>query len=100
MTCNSVSPANDNLPCQNPDSNSEVKWTFTSEDYTEKKISPGTYSFKFDVSVNNDVVTQSFTVDVVLTDPCSPPTVTEPNSDSLVYTITDEKAVLSLTPAY
>lgn len=76
VTCASVTPQNVNLPCQNLDSEGKVSWTFTPEDYTERRIRPGTYRFKYDVAVNQDVVKKSFFVDVTLIDPCAPPQVT------------------------
>jgi len=53
-----------------------VQWTFSPSDYENQLIRPGTYTYTYDVSVNDDVVKQSFSVDVVVVDPCSPPVIT------------------------
>ena len=65
------------LPCQQIDNNTgTVTWNFSETDYTNQDVPPGTYTFTYEVEAGTE--TQTFTVDVVLPDPCDPPTSMSP----------------------
>lgn len=72
ISCISVSPvlANDVLPCQELDGNNMVTWNFPDTVFTDNSIPPNTYTFTYEVKTG-DMVTETFTVDVVLTNPCA-----------------------------
>ena len=82
IKCRSVTPVNGDLSCQELNSNNGLVFNFTPEDYTERRVAPGSYTFTFDVSADegNADLTESFDVVVILEDPCINPTVTLPNS--------------------
>ena len=65
------------LPCQEIDPNTGiVTWNFSETDYTNQDVPPGTYTFTYEVQAGTETAT--FTVDVVLPDPCDPPTSISP----------------------
>ena len=95
VKCRNVSPivAGIKLQCQelsNGD-NGEITWTFDETDYNFNSP-PGTYTYTFDVTVGQ--VTDTFTFDLVLTDPCNADVVqtTKPNIQTYTYYITDSTA--------
>ena len=96
ITCNSVSPSVAGVTCQNLSNgdSGEITWVFDDTKYNADSP-PDTYTFTFDVSVNG-LVSDQFTFDLTLTDPCTAAnvanTVTKPVINTYVYVITDSTA--------
>lgn len=92
LTCTGVTPAIAAFQCQelvNNDPNRQtLNWTVPSSAWTNKTIPPGTYKTCYDVRVASQTVT-NFCIDFTVVDPCDPPQITEPDSNTLIYTITD-----------
>ena len=49
VACVSVTPVNENMPCQELVAGG-LTWNFTETDYTDEKIAPGEYVYEFNVS--------------------------------------------------
>ena len=98
VKCRAVSPVNANVPCQNLDNNGQLSWNFTPEDYTNRRVAPGSYTFTYDVTTSEGDadLTESFDVVVTLIDPCANLIVTIPDSQTVEYTITDLAKTLIL----
>ena len=90
IQCRLVAPANVNVPCQELDSNGQLIWNFTPQDYTDREVAPGSYTFTYDVTTSEGDadLTESFDVAVPLEDPCASVVVTVPDSQTVEYTIT------------
>jgi hypothetical protein len=100
VKCASVSPSNVNLPCKELEPNGKLTWNFKPEDYSDRKIAPGSYVYTFDVTASEGDadLTEQFTVTVTLEDPCKNPIVVVPESAALVYTLTDTDKTIVLSP--
>ena len=67
---------------------STVTWNFNSGDYTNRDVPPGTYTFTYQVAAGTG--SETFTIDLVVTDPCDPPTsLTKVALENQSYTLTD-----------
>ena len=67
---------------------STVTWNFNSGDYTSEDVPPGAYSFTYLVEAG--IESDQFTIDLVVTDPCDPPTsLTKVDMENQSYTLTD-----------
>ena len=100
VKCLSVTPSNQNLPCQELDVNNQLTWNFPTSLYTDKVngIAPGTYTFVYEVSTCGNVK-ENLSVQVILSDPCLSATIdTKPTTSEIVYTITDEGNTVPLSP--
>ena len=81
------------LPCQELSSLGLLIWNFDLTDYTSERIPPNVYTFNFDVSTSagrEPSVTEEFSVQLVLPDPCDPPiSLTKVAFENQRYTLTD-----------
>ena len=77
------------LPCQEIDPDSgKVTWNFNQADYTDQSVPPGTYTFTYGVAAGDQADT--FSIDLVVPDPCDPPTsLTKVAFENQSYTLTD-----------
>ena len=78
------------MPCQSIDSvTNTVTWNFSLTNYQNNEVPPGTYTFTFEV--DSDGVKETFSIDLVLQDPCDPPTSMTPSTPFVnqVYTLTE-----------
>jgi len=74
-----------------------VSWSFTGEDYNQGLV-PGSYVYTFSVTAGTK--TETFTVEIVLIDPCANPTIIKPSDSTQVYVITDPDGKYTLQPAF
>jgi hypothetical protein len=108
VSCKSVTPVIAALPCQeldNDDPNKQtLDWTVGEDEWKNGLVPPGTYTYCYDVTVNGASPTSpadEFCIEVTFEDPCDPPTITEPASGTITYTITDDQQEkLVLAPEY
>ena len=72
-------------------------WTFDRVYYAFGLL-PGTYTYNYDVVVGD--VTETFTVDLVLIDPCLTATITVPAETTERYYITDPNLQINFAPVF
>ena len=87
VSCRSVQGPSDALSCQELYDGETLTWLFTPENVVNDNVVPGDYVYTYDVTVGP--VTESFEVTVTLIDPCNNPSITEPITAPMEYTITD-----------
>ena len=90
-------------------SDNTVSLTFTSAQYENLVVAPGTYTFNYQVTTDSSVpeLTKPLSFDLILTDVCDPPTTFELSSTNadISYTITDTKKtvptdIFNIVPSY
>jgi len=90
------------LQCQDLDAGT-LTWMNLSAEYQNGSKPPGDYTFTYAVTVNS-VVTESFTLKKVLTDPCTSAAlsgnITKPTIQTYSYYITDDTESELLTPKF
>lgn len=104
VSCINVSPAN-TLPCQElqaPNgSYQDATWTFTRDDYINKRVAPGDYTFTYEVCDElDDLNCLTFDVVVKVVDPCNSPEVQTPNKTNIEYIYGDPAASKTLVPQF
>ena len=88
VQCNNVSGPSNLLGCREL-SNGSLTWNFTPNDYKVNRITPGEYTYTFDVSTGNDpALTKQFSFKVILIDACLTPVIVKPTTTPQDYTIT------------
>ena len=88
VSCNDVSGPSNLLSCKEL-TDGKLTWNFTPNDYTVKRLTPGEYTYTFDVSTGNDsALTKQFSFKVILIDLCKVPVITSPTTAPQEYTIT------------
>ena len=76
VKCNNVSGPSNVLGCTEL-SNGKIQWNFTPQDYTTNGLTPGEYTYTFDVSTGDSDpgLTKQFSFKVILIDGCLTPVV-------------------------
>ena len=107
VTCVDVTGPTTALACQELSESNQLTWVFTPTDYSVNGLQPGGYTYTFDVSTGDAPgLTQQFTVELTLVDPCDPPDSLAPvDLIDQSYTITADPlpythAEFDVQPAY
>lgn len=90
VKCKRVTPESDAMPCQDLNAIGQIVWNFSPADYTGRIVAPGSYTFEFEVTASegNADLTESFSVQITLVDPCIGAVVNAPATTTTTYTIT------------
>ena len=101
VECNNVSGPSNLLGCRELD-NGSIKWNFTPDDYTTNGLTPGEYTYTFDVSTgdNDPGLTKQFSFKIILIDGCLTPVIVQPTTVAQEYTITDFAKDYQLTDKF
>ena len=88
VSCKTVSGPSNLLGCKEL-TDGKLTWNFSPDDYTVDKLTPGQYTYTFDVSTGNDpALTKQFSFKLTLIDSCETPVITSPTTAPQEYTIT------------